>query len=103
MTKNDSAKVKKKSTAFLYIAKRNHTLCTLYINRRVHFVFYSKCFIYKYFLKDCMYPFPPIKHVGLRLSCVQHEYKIVFVDVLLPFTEVADGGAVSGGSADGGR
>ena len=32
----DSAKVQKKSTAFLYIVKRNHTLCTLYINRRVH-------------------------------------------------------------------
>ena len=31
----------KKSTAFLYIAKRNHTLCTLYINRRVYCVFYS--------------------------------------------------------------
>ena len=30
-----------KSTAFLYIAKRNHTLCTLYINRRVNCVFYS--------------------------------------------------------------
>ena len=27
----DSAKVQKKSTAFLYIAKQNHTLCTLYI------------------------------------------------------------------------
>ena len=37
----DSAKVQKKSTAFLYIAKQNHTLCTLYINRRVHCVFYS--------------------------------------------------------------
>ena len=30
----DSAKVQKKSTAFLYIAKRNHTLCTLYVNTR---------------------------------------------------------------------
>ena len=30
-----ATKVQKKSTAFLYIAKRNHTLCTLYINRRV--------------------------------------------------------------------
>ena len=37
----DSAKVQKKSTAFLNIAKRNHTLCTLYINRRVNCVFYS--------------------------------------------------------------
>ena len=37
----DGAKVQKKSTAFLYIAKRNHTLCTLYINRCVHCVFYS--------------------------------------------------------------
>ena len=37
----DSAKVQKKSTAFLYIAKRNHTLCMLYINRRVNYVFYS--------------------------------------------------------------
>ena len=37
----DSAKVQKKSTAFLYIAKLNHTLCTLYINRRVNCVFYS--------------------------------------------------------------
>ena len=37
----DSAKVQKKSTAFLYIAKRNHTLCTLYINRLVNCVFYS--------------------------------------------------------------
>ena len=34
----DSAKVQKKSTAFLYIAKRNHTL---YINKRVNCVFYS--------------------------------------------------------------
>ena len=30
-----------KSTAFLYRAKRNHTLCTLYINRHIHCVFYS--------------------------------------------------------------
>ena len=34
-------KVQIKSTACLYIAKRNHTLCTLYINRRVNCVFYS--------------------------------------------------------------
>ena len=34
----DSAKVQKKSTAFLYIAKRNHMLR---INRRIHCVFYS--------------------------------------------------------------
>ena len=39
----DSAKVQRKSTASLYIAKWNHTLCTLYINRRVHCVFYSIC------------------------------------------------------------
>ena len=37
----DSAKVQKKSTEVLYIAKRNHTLCTLYINRCVNCVFYS--------------------------------------------------------------
>ena len=37
----DSAKVQKKSTAFLFIAKRKHTLCTLYINRRANCVFYS--------------------------------------------------------------
>ena len=37
----DSASTVRKSTAFLYIAKRNHTLCTLYINRRVHCVLYS--------------------------------------------------------------
>ena len=30
----DSASTVKKSTAFLYIAKRNHTLYTLDINRR---------------------------------------------------------------------
>ena len=36
----DSAKVLKKSTAFLFIAKRNHVLCTLYINRRVNCEFY---------------------------------------------------------------
>ena len=35
------AKVHKKSTAFLYIAKRNHMLCTLYVKRRVNCVFYS--------------------------------------------------------------
>ena len=39
----DSAKVQKKSTAFLYIAKWNHTLCTLYINRRVNCVFSISC------------------------------------------------------------
>ena len=32
---------KENSTAFLYIAKRNQTLCTLYINIRGNFVFYS--------------------------------------------------------------
>ena len=34
-----------KSTAFLYIyiAKQNHSLCTLYINRSLHSVFYSSC------------------------------------------------------------
>ena len=37
----DSAKVQKKSTAFLYIAKQNHTLCTLFINRCANCVFYS--------------------------------------------------------------
>ena len=37
----DSAKIQKKSTAFLYIANRNQTLCTLYINRCVNCVFYS--------------------------------------------------------------
>ena len=37
----DSASTVRKSTAFLYIAKRNHMLCTLYINRRIHCVFYS--------------------------------------------------------------
>ena len=44
----DSAKVKKKSTAFLYIAKWNHTLCALYINRRVNCVIYSILYIYIY-------------------------------------------------------
>ena len=33
-----------KSTAFFYVAKQNHTLCTLYINRREHYVFYSMHF-----------------------------------------------------------
>ena len=37
----DSDKVQKKTTALLYIAKWNHMLCTLYMNRRVHCVFYS--------------------------------------------------------------
>ena len=37
----DSASTVIKSTAFLYIAKRNHTLSTLYINTRGNFVFYS--------------------------------------------------------------
>ena len=36
-----SAKVQKKSTAFLYIAKQNHRLYTIYRNRRVQCVFYS--------------------------------------------------------------
>ena len=36
-------KYRKKYSVFIYITKRNHTLCTLYINRRVHCVFYSKC------------------------------------------------------------
>ena len=48
----DSAKVQKKSTAFLYIAKRNHTLCTLYINRRVHCLFYSMMIRNKFVLSE---------------------------------------------------
>ena len=35
------AKKKEKRTAFLYIAKRDQTLCTLLINTREKFVFYS--------------------------------------------------------------
>ena len=37
----DSTSTVRKITASLYIAKRTHTLCTLFINRRVHCVFYS--------------------------------------------------------------
>ena len=37
----DSASTVLKRTAFLFIAKRNHTLSTLYINTRGNFVFYS--------------------------------------------------------------
>ena len=35
----------KKVQHFLYIAKRNHTLCTLFINRRVNCVFYSISYV----------------------------------------------------------
>ena len=38
----DSAStVRKKYSVSIYIARRNHTLCTLYINRHIHCVFYS--------------------------------------------------------------
>ena len=61
----DSAGTVGKKYRFLYIAKRNHTLSTLYIKRRVYCVFYSisgkinQCQSISKRIKSCMHS-PPL-------------------------------------------